>query len=80
MISLLYAITIVIIAIKPGKINHRKTLSSRSLVQVGMVYSQITVRQVDNAKPLRVAGHDPHGTPDWGGYLNWIISRLGMQR
>lgn len=42
--SLLYAITVTV-PTKPGKVNQRKTLPSRSLVWVGKVCSKITVKQ-----------------------------------
>lgn len=66
MMSLFQESIVVIVTIKPGKIHHRKTLSSRSPVQVGTVYSQITVKQVDNAKPPGVAGDDPTRIPGGG--------------
>lgn len=66
MMSLLYKITVVIVTLQPGKMNHRKTLPSRSLVHVGTVCSQITVQQVDNANSPGVAGDDPSRTPGGG--------------
>lgn len=42
--NLFYAITVTV-PIKPGKMNQREILPSRSLVQVGKVCSQITVKQ-----------------------------------
>lgn len=79
MMSLLYESTVVIVTIKPGKINHRKTLSSRSIVQEGTVYSRITVKQVDDAKPPGITGDGPSRTPGEG-YCSWVINRLGMRR